>query len=376
MTPRRLTIACLGLSMTSSWGNGHATTFRSLLGALAARGHEIAFLERDVPWYADNRDLPSASYARIELYYGLEDLRARFSAVVRDADVVLVGSYVPDGTQVIDWVFHTARGVRAFYDIDTPVTLEQLAAGAADYIAARQLPGFDVYFSFTGGGVLRLLEERYGARRARALYCCAEPVPDARPVAPRWDLGYLGTYSADRQPALHRLLVEPAGRWPAGRFVVAGPQFPEALAWPANVERFVHLPPADHAGFYRAQRFTLNVTRAAMVRHGYSPSVRLFEAAATGTAVITDWWEGLDGFFAPDREILVARSPEQVLRWLRELPDEVRLEIGSRARARFLGAHTAAHRAESFEAAIDEAVATARFGNAARAGPPVRHQSC
>jgi spore maturation protein CgeB len=356
MTPRRLTVACLGLSITSSWGNGHATTYRSLLRALADRGHEVTFLERDVPWYADNRDLPIAPYARIELYYGVEDLRARFADLVRDADVVLVGSYVPDGAQVIDWVFRTARGVRAFYDIDTPVTLEQLASGTVDYIAARQLPVFDVYFSFTGGRVLCELEERFGVRRARALYCCAEPVAEASGPA-SWDLGYLGTYSADRQPALERLLLAPAEAWRAGRFVVAGPQFPDDVAWPVNVDRFVHLPPADHAAFYRAQRFTLNVTRAAMVRHGHSPSVRLFEAAATGTAIISDCWVGLETFFEPGREILVARSADEVLVWLRELPEDVRREIGARARARFLGAHTAAHRAAAFERAVAEACA-------------------
>jgi spore maturation protein CgeB len=355
MTATRLKVTCLGLSITSSWGNGHATTFRSLLRALAERGHRPTFLERDVPWYADNRDLPVADYARIELYHGVEDLRARFADAVRGADVVLVGSYVPDGARVIDWVLDTARGVKAFYDIDTPVTLERLASGRVDYIAARQLPSFDVYFSFTGGRVLRELEERFGVRRARALYCCAEPAGEAGAESPRWDLGYLGTYSADRQPALQRLLVEPALSWSRGRFVVAGPQFPDEVRWPPNVDRFEHLPPADHPGFYRSQRFTLNVTRAAMVRHGYSPSVRLFEAAASGTPIISDGWEGLEAFFEPGYEILVARSTADVLAYVHDMPDEVRSAIGSRARERFLHAHTAAHRAEAFEHAVGEA---------------------
>jgi spore maturation protein CgeB len=340
----------LGLSITSSWGNGHATTYRGLLKQLAQRGHRVLFLERDLWFYEANRDLPHPPYGRTELYRGLDDLRERFGGAVRDADMVIVGSYVPDGVEVGAWVTEAARGKTAFYDIDTPVTLKKLEQGDTEYLTPALIPRYDLYLSFTGGPTLELLEHRYGATRARPLYCSVDLdhyFPER--VSPRWDLGYLGTYSADRQPALDRLLVEPARRFGQGRFAVAGPQYPAEIAWPANVDRTFHVPPREHRAFYCAQRFTLNVTRKDMVEAGYSPSVRLFEAAACGVPVLSDEWPGLAEFFEPGREILVARSTEEALCILREFPDRERIAMGQRARERVLAHHTAAHRAEALE---------------------------
>jgi spore maturation protein CgeB len=164
-----------------------------------------------------------------------------------------------------------------------------------------------------------------------------------------WTLGYLGTWSADRQPVLDELLVAPARELPEASFVVAGPQYPADITWPDNVQRIEHLPPAEHAGFYNAQRLTLNVTRADMVRAGWSPSVRLFEAAACGVPVVSDWWEGLDSFFAPGTEILVARSAAEVVQHLGSVDEERRAQIGAAARARVLAEHTAEHRVDELE---------------------------
>ena len=357
---RRRRMVFLGLSITSSWGNGHASTYRALLGALSARGHEILFLERDVPWYAENRDLPAPPFCSTALYASLDELRDRFAAEVRQADLVVVGSYVPDGVAVGEWVLATARGVTAFYDIDTPVTMAKLARGDFEYLSPPLVARYQLYLSFTGGPVLADLAERWGARAPRPLYCAVDPALYAPAPSPiRWDLGYLGTYSADRQPMVHRLLVEPARRLPTARFCVAGPQYPDAeLAWPANVERTTHLPPDAHRAFYTAQRFTLNVTRADMTAAGWSPSVRLFEAAACATPILSDVWPGLETIFVPDEEILLARTPEDVVAALR-LPDDARLEIGRRARRRVLGAHTAAHRAQALEGYIDAILAGA-----------------
>jgi spore maturation protein CgeB len=343
-------IVILGLSITSSWGNGHATTYRGLVRELAARGHDVLFLERDVPWYAAQRDLPAPPYCRTELYADLPDLTGRFAGDVAGADAVIVGSYVPEGVAVGERVTRTARGVTAFYDIDTPVTLAKLARGDFEYLSPDLIPRYGLYLSFSGGPTLNRLEREFGSPRARPLYCSVDPTlyypEDAAPV---WDLGYMGTYSPDRQPPLTRLLIDPARRWPEGRFAVAGPQYPTDIAWPANVERIEHLPPAEHRPFYNAQRWTLNITRADMVAAGYSPSVRLFEAAACGVPVISDWWEGLDTFFAVGTEILVAETAGESLCALRETAEAARREIGARARARVLSAHTAAHRAIELE---------------------------
>lgn len=344
----------LGLSITSSWGDGHATTYRGLVRELARRGHDVLFLERDVPWYAEHRDLPAPPWGTTRLYGSLDELREQWTPVVRRADVVIVGSYVPDGVDVARWALEEARGVVAFYDIDTPVTLAKLARGEADYVSTELIPGFDLYLSFTGGPVLDELEREWGAPCARALYCSVDPevhCPDpSGPGDDAWELGYLGTYSADRQPTVERLLCAPARSRGASRFVVAGAQYPDAaLDWPANVDRIAHLAPPEHRAFYNAQRFTLNVTRDDMVRAGWSPSVRLFEAAACGTPIVSDRWEGLSTFFVPGEEILLADGPEDVLRALSDTSEAERRRIGARARARVLAAHTAAHRAVELE---------------------------
>jgi spore maturation protein CgeB len=356
--PRRLSIVVLGLSITSAWGNGHATTYRALLRALARRGHDVLFLERDQPWYAAYRDLPQPPFCRTVLYDGVDQLAENFARQVRGADLVMVGSYVPDGVDVARFVLEVAQGITAFYDIDTPITLAKLLRGDEEYLSADLIPRYDLYLSFSDGPTLARLERVYGARMARALPCAVDPdLYFQEPGPATVDLGYLGTYSADRQPKLKQLLLEPARRWPGGRFAVAGPQYPDAIAWPRNVVRTEHVPPHRHRAFYSGQRFTLNLTRAAMVAAGYSPSVRLFEAAACGTPIISDAWPGLETVLEPGREILLASSADDVLRHLRDLPEARRRAIGADAKARILRAHTAAHRALELENLVAQAAA-------------------
>jgi spore maturation protein CgeB len=346
----QLSLVFLGLSITSSWGNGHATTYRGLVRELVRRGHDVLFLERDVPYYAANRDLPSSSLGRVELYESLPQLQERFGREISTADAVIVGSYVPDGSAVGAWVCRAANGLRAFYDIDTPVTLRGLDAGGVAYLEPGQIRDYDLYLSFAGGPCLTRLSRDFGARAVRALYCSADPeqyYPTAGEMA--WDLGYLGTYSSDRQPALDQLLCQSAERWSNGKFVVAGPQYPADLCWPANVQHIPHVAPPDHRAFYNAQRFTLNLTRQDMVLMGYSPSVRLFEAAAAGTPILSDIWPGLPQFFEPEREIVLVRSASDVLAELQNGSEERRRALAERARKRVLAEHTAAHRAEALE---------------------------
>jgi spore maturation protein CgeB len=337
----------LGLSLSSSWGNGHATTFRALLKGLAELGHEVRFLERDMPWYRDNRDLPAPEFATLHLYDDLGDLTGPLADLIRDADAVIIGSYVPEGKQAARTACDLARGPVAFYDIDTPVTLARLAEGRCEYLDAAIVPLFDTYFSFTGGPVLQRLEQEFGARRAILLPCGVDP-DLYRPldVPLRWDLGYLGTYSEDRQPALERLLLEPARLRPDLRFVVAGPQYPPDLDWPANVERIEHLPPAEHPSFYSAQRFTLNVTRADMIAAGWAPSVRLFETSACGTPAISDRWPGLEDFFNTGESVLVADKTDDVLAIL-DMPSSSRDGYSAAARAEVMNAHSGSARART-----------------------------
>lgn len=357
VSPRAgLRIVVLGLSITSSWGNGHATTYRALIRALHDRGHQVTFLERDVPWYAQNRDLPNAPYVEVALYQDLSELKQRFGDAVASADLVIVGSYVPDGIEVGNWVTQRAKGVTAFYDIDTPITLAKLEEGSLPYLSRELVARYDLYLSFTGGPTLERLERHYGARRAVPLYCSVDPelyYPEA--IQRPWTLGYMGTYSSDRQPGLEQLLFAPAERCPELRFVVAGPSYPDDTAWPKNVEHIPHLPPAEHRRFYNSMSFTLNLTRQDMKQAGFSPSVRLFEAAACGVPIISDRWEGIESLFEPGREILLAQEPTHVLQYLKQYGDEERLELGARARARVLEKHTSSHRAAELEAYVQQA---------------------
>jgi spore maturation protein CgeB len=371
--PQFLRLVFLGLSITSSWGNGHATNYRGLLGQLAARGHEVLFLERDVPWYARARDMPRPPFGRTELYSSLDDLRSRFSADIAGADAVILGSYVPEGVAVGDLLAELTGGAFAFYDIDTPITMAKLRAGDHEYLAPYLIAQFDLYLSFTGGPTLRHIESTYGCPRARAFYCMVDPAlyhPEERSL--RFDLGYLGTYSADRQPPLDQLLLEPARRRPCGRYIVVGPQYPADIDWPPAVRRLEHLPPALHRRFYTMQRFTLNITRADMIRAGYSPSVRLFEAAACGTPIISDIWEGIESLLTPGREILLARDAKQVLEYLKDIPESQRRQIGDAARHRILAEHTAEHRALELETHITEVLREGPARNTRRTPPRLR----
>jgi spore maturation protein CgeB len=349
-------IIFIGLSITSSWGNGHASTYRSLLRGLHELGHRVLFLECDRPWYASNRDAPVLHYCKSRLYADFDELRERFTQRISAAAAVVVGSYVCDGRRVCDWVLEHARGVKLFYDIDTPVTLAQLGDDRCEYLASSQVPEFDVMLSFTGGPTLQRLEDEFGARHARVLYCSVDtqrhsPVPHRREI----ELGYLGTYSEDRQPALEELLNAPARRLSKRRFAVVGAQYPDELQWPKNVQRIDHMAPDAHADFFGRQRFTLNLTRADMRRAGYSPSVRLFEAAACGAPIISDDWPGLSELLEPGKEILLARSADDVTNLLLGLDDAQAQRIAEAARARVCSEHSGLHRAIELERYLQEA---------------------
>jgi spore maturation protein CgeB len=350
-------LVVFGLSLSSSWGNGHATTYRALLRAFAARGHEVSFWEWDAPWYGgEHRDHPAPEYAALRLYPAWDAVQARALAEAREADAVLVGSYVHEGARVIDALAEAGVDPLFFYDIDTPVTVAALRRGGAEYLRADQVPLFARYLSFTGGPFLHeVLEGELGAREARPLYCSVD-VERYHPVEVEADLacllGYMGTYAPDRQPTVERFLLEPARRMPERRFRLAGPQYPPDLRWPANVAHLPHLPPARHAAFYSSSAWQLNATRADMVAAGWSPSVRLFEAAACGAAMISDRWAGIETFFAPGREILLPESTGEVVEILRGTHPDERRAMGSAARARVLAEHTAEHRAAELEALL------------------------
>ena len=357
MSEARMNIVIIGLSITSSWGNGHATTFRGLVRELNKKGHEVTFLERDVPWYASNRDLPHPPFCKTILYKNIEELYGQYAALIRHADLVMVGSYVPEGVLVGEFITSTAQGITAFYDIDTPVTLAKIEKGDYEYLHPALISRYDIYLSFTGGPTLQRLEKEYGSPMARAFYCSFDPgLYYQEKTAIKWHLGYLGTYSDDRQPPLKNLMLDAAKNLPGYKFVVAGPQYPANIEWPENVERIEHLPPSLHREFYSSQLFAMNITRADMIKAGYSPSVRLFEAAACGTPIISDYWEGIEDFFEPGTEILLTDSTAETVQFLSNTSEKTRKIMGEKARQKVINHHTAAHRAAELESYYKETV--------------------
>lgn len=351
----RMEIAIFGLSITSSWGNGHAVTYRGLVSELSGLGHQVTFYERNKPWYDKNRDLPNPKFCRTVLYDHLKELEDLYADQVRHADAVIVGSYVPDGVDVGRWVIRTTKGVPIFYDIDTPVTLAKLSVGDHEYLHPELIPKYKLYLSFTGGPILKLLETKFGAWRARPLYCSVGSDYYKDTGASEYDLGYLGTYSDDRQPKIEALLNQPARLLQEHKFIVAGPLYPKEIDWSPNVVRVEHLSPEKHRKFYASQKFTLNVTRSDMIKAGWSPSIRLFEAAACGTPIISDWWAGLDYFFKPGKEILIADGSQTVMNFLKNVSDKRRSAIAEAARKKVLDQHTAFHRAVQLEEYVKEA---------------------
>ena len=346
-------IVVYGLSVTSSWGNGHATTYRALLKALSRRGHSIHFIEKDVEWYRSHRDMPHPDFCTVQLYDDWQRETPELLRPAGDADVIVIGSYFPDAIAATAALGEHARCPVLFYDIDTPITLAALRSeGSTAYLRAADISHYAAYLSFTGGPALQELEQRFDARRAVAFFCSVDPdLYRPSPLHPefRCDLSYLGTYAADRQPKLMQLLDGAAARLPESDFLVAGPQYPASAVWRPNVRHLDHVAPADHPAFYSSSRFTLNLTRNDMVAAGYSPSVRLFEAAACGAAILSDDWPGLADFLTPGEEILLPKDAVEVADILQHTADAERLSIGSRARERILAEHTAAHRALQFE---------------------------
>lgn len=348
-------LVVFGLSLSSSWGNGHAPTFRGLLRALAARGWSITFFERDVEWYRSNRDLPDPEFCELRLYTDWPAVRADADLAVSAADAVLVGSLVADGADLVDWLAGRNRPL-LFYDIDTPITLVALnRTRQTEYVRADQIPLFETYFSFAGGPALDELEHRWRARHAEALYCGVDtlvyrPVPSE----PRLEclLSYMGTYAADRQPAVEELLFAPARQLARERFILAGAQYPP-MDLPPNVEHEIHVYQRDHAALYCSSRATLSLTRQSMRQYGWAPSTRLFEAAACAACIISDTWPGLEDVLEPGRQVLLAEHRDDVLGHIAALSPERRAAIGAAARERVLADHTYERRAAQVEQVLD-----------------------
>lgn len=350
-------ITVFGLTISSSWGNGHATPYRAILRALHRLGHELFFFEKDVPYYRSRRDFEACDYCALHLYPDWDSVRKPALATAQESDVVIAASYLPEGRRICEEILGLTRPLRVFYDLDTPVTLQHMKNGGTEYLRASQIPEFDLVLSFTGGDALRQLEEVYGARLVRTLYGCVDPdVYFRAEPCPEFacDLSYMGTFASDRQTKVEKFFLEPARRHRERRFLLAGPLYPAHWRWPDNISKIDHISPHAHPRFYSSSRITLNITRGEMARNGWCPSGRFFEAAACGTPLVTDWWEGLDSFFDPDRDLCVATTTSDVEDALQSSDKELRMQARN-ARERTLDEHTGNVRAAQLLRYLDEA---------------------
>ncbi|MHB0770495.1 CgeB family protein [Bradyrhizobium sp. 5.13L] len=350
-------IVIFGLTVSSSWGNGHATLWRGLCKHLVRLGHTIVFFERDVPYYAGARDFHELPGGRLNLFSDWESVRPIAKQDLRDADVAIVTSYCPDAIEATDLILGEGRAIPVFYDLDTPVTVSRIVAGeAVPYIGPRGLADFDLVLSFTGGPrIQHEFRSRLGARHIEPLYGHVD-TDIHRPVSPqphyRADLSYLGTYSDDRQRTLETLFVAPARNRHDLRFLIGGAQYPDDFPWSPNIYFVRHLPPSEHAAFFASSRMTLNVTRRAMAEMGWCPSGRLFEAAACGVPLLSDSWVGIDTFFAPGDEILLAKDEDDTLAAL-AMSDAELQRIARRGRERTMDQHTSDKRANELVALLE-----------------------
>ncbi|MBV8809001.1 MAG: glycosyltransferase [Acidobacteriaceae bacterium] len=352
-------LVVFGLSISSAWGNGHATLLRGLFRELHGMGHEVHFFEKDVPYYASHRDARDFCYVDLHLYSDWGEIRVKAAKLLATADAAMVTSYCGDGAEASELILCSNVSRSIFYDMDTPVTLSRLERGeTVAYLPSDGLTGFDLVLSYTGGRALEDLQSKLGARRTATLYGWVDPEAYHNAVSRSQfesNLSYLGTYSADRQAAFEKLLLEPARIIGDRQFTVGGAMYSDRQLWPNNIRYFEHVPPADHCAFYSSSCLTLNITRGSMVAMGYCPSGRLFEAAACGTAVLSDWWLGLDSFFKPGEEILIAASTNDAISAITS--DESELKgIAKRARQRALACHTARIRAERLVELIEDPV--------------------
>ena len=352
-----LQILFFGLTLSSSWGNGHATPYRALLKALSQRGIRVYFFERDVPYYAKHRDFTSCDFCQLVFYPEWQAVRETAMRRARDSDIVVTASYLSEGTRISEDLLGIHGPLHVFYDLDTPLTLNRLLRGRTEYLEAWQIPQFDLCLSFTGGRILHRLQDDFGARLARPLYGCVDPDVYRR-VQPSAEftcwLSYMGTYALDRRAKLEDLFLTPARHLLDRRFLLAGSLYPPELQWPANVKCLEHVPPGQHPQLYSSSRATLNLTRAEMAESGYCPSGRFFEAGACGAPLLTDEWDGLETFFNPNEELFLVGSPNDVERVL-SLPEEELNRTAARARERTLAEHTGAQRAQQFLRYCEEA---------------------
>ncbi len=355
-------IAFWGSSLVSAYWNGAATYYRGILRALAALGHEIAFYEPDAYDRQKHRDIADPDWARIVVYDAgnLDEVERRLHAS-EECEVVVKASGVGVLDEFLEQRVSSLPGsvCKVFWDVDAPATLDRLGANPSDPFH-EALARFDLVLTYGGGKPVTTQYRRFGARECFAIYNALDPdihfptAPDPRFTC---DLSFLGNRLPDREARVEEFFLKAARLASAKAFLLGGSGWADKPL-PANVSYVGHVYTADHNAFNCSARVVLNISRESMARYGFSPATRVFEAAGAAACLITDAWEGIELFLEPGREVLVARSGEEVAHILNEISDERARAMGEAARKRVLADHTYRQRGRMVDSILRDSAAS------------------
>jgi spore maturation protein CgeB len=348
-----MNVAFFGSSLTSAYWNGAATYYRGVIRALHERGHRVTFYEPDAYDRQRHRDMPDPPWAEVVVYPAEEHAALREVERARGADLVVKASGVGVFDDLLEAAvldLRAADALVAFWDVDAPATLERLGRDPHDPFRTL-VPRYDLVLTYGGGDPVVAAYTALGARGCYPIYNGVDPDthhPVESDPAFAATLAFLGNRLPDREARVDEFFLSVAEALPGSRFLLGGSGWDDKPL-PANVHYLGHVYTRDHNAFNRTPDAVLNVSRDSMASTGFSPATRVFEAAAAEACLVTDAWEGVERFFEPDREILVARSGAEVADHLRGLSPRRAREIGARARERALAEHTYAQRAIELE---------------------------
>jgi spore maturation protein CgeB len=353
MKTQKLNIAFFGSSLVSAYWNGAATYYRGIVRALHQRGHQVTFYEPDAYERQQNRDIADPDYATVVVYEATEAAAHRCLAQAAQADVIVKAS----GVGVLDELLErevlrlqTDERLVIFWDVDAPATLDRVHHNPADAFLSL-IPRYDLILTYGGGDPVIQAYEALGARQCVPIYNALDTATHY-PVAPEerfaCDLAFLGNRLPDREARVEEFFLKPAAATPLQRFLIGGSGWGDK-SMPSNVRYVGHVYTNDHNAFNCTPKAVLNISRESMARYGFSPATRVFEAAGAGACIITDYWEGIDYFFEPGQEILVAKDGDEVAAIMAELTTEQARAIGQAAYRKVLAGHTYGHRVEQLE---------------------------
>ena len=358
-------IAFFGSSLVSAYWNGAATYYRGIIRALNRLGHEVTFYEPDAYDRQQHRDIPDPDWARVVVYPANEAGVLRALTEARGVDLLVktsgVGVYDEFLEQAVLEVSNSPTLV-CFWDVDAPVTLDRVKTNETDRFGDL-IPRYDLILTYGGGEPVVRSYKALGAKTCVPIYNALDPETH-HPVSPdsrfACDLALLANRLPDREARVEDFFFEVAKAMPNRHFVLGGSGWADK-AMPPNVNYVGHVYTRDHNAFNCSARTVLNVNRDSMASYGFSPPTRIFEAAGSASCLITDAWEGIETFLEPDREVLVARSGEDVIRHLRTLGPSRARQLGEAAQRRVLAEHTYEHRAHQIQQLLDGRLDQASF---------------